>query len=115
MSKTKTKTVTKPAHRVVMVVYGFDEHKKPRAAKFAEPEFELARKAADLMKLNVFEGDATKLRRALKNLRTGNVYASGWAFVPSIRRNQFDALVAKLTSIRSETIDAVVDTGLPVS
>ena len=99
-----------------LVVYGFDENKKPRAAKFAEPEFELARKAADLMKLTVFEGDATKLRRALKNVRAGNVYASGWAFVPSIpRRNQFDALVAKLTSIKSETTDAVVDTGLPVS
>ena len=25
MSKTKTKKVTKPAHRMVMVVYGFDE------------------------------------------------------------------------------------------
>jgi hypothetical protein len=114
MSK-KVKTTAKPARRLVMVVYGFDDDKKPRAAKFSEPEFELARKAADLMKLNVFEGDAIKLRRALKNVRVGNVYASGWAFVPNIRQNQFDALVAKLTSIKSETADGVVDTDLPVS
>jgi hypothetical protein len=43
------------------------------------------------------------------------IYASGWASVPSVRQNQFDALAAKLTSIKSETTDGVVDTGLPVS
>ena len=113
---TKTKKVTNPTHPMVMVVYGFDEDKKPRAAKFSEPEFELARKAAGLMKLNVFEGDAIKLRRALTNIRKGNVYASGWAFVPNVRsQNQFDVLVAKLTNIQSETTDGVVDISLPVS
>jgi hypothetical protein len=115
MSNAKKKSVSIRKVARILVVYGFDEDKKPRAAKFSEPEFELARKAADLMKLNVFEGDAIKLRRALKNLRAGNIYASGWAFVPSVRQNQFDALVAKLTSIKSETIDGIVDTGLPVS
>jgi hypothetical protein len=115
MSKAKAKTIAKPAPRFVMVVYGFDEDKKPRAAKFSEPEFQLARKAAELMKLNVFEGDARKLHRALKKLPVGDVYASGWASIPNVRRNQFDALIAKLTSIKSETTDAVVDTGLPTS
>jgi hypothetical protein len=115
MSKAKTKSVAKSAPRYLMVVYGFDEDKKPRAAKFPEAEFELARKAADLMKLNVFEGDATKLRRALMKLPVGNIYASGWAFVPNVRQSQFDALVAKLTSIKSETKDPVGHTGLPVS
>ena len=42
--------------------------KNRRAAKFAEPEIALARKAAELMKLSVFETDAPKIRRKLKKL-----------------------------------------------
>jgi len=115
MSKMKAKTDVTLAPRMMMVVYGFDQDKKPRAAKFSEAEFELARKAAKLMGLQVYEGEATKLKTVLKPLPPGNVYATGWDFVPSIRHNQFDALVAKLNGIKSETTDAVVHIGLPVS
>jgi hypothetical protein len=79
-----------------MVVYGFDENKKPRAAKFSEPEFELARKAAELMQLNVFEGEVTKQRQVLKKLSPGRIYASGEGFVPNIPRNQYDKFISVL-------------------
>jgi len=115
MSKPKATTQTKNAPRRMLVVYGFDDDKKPRAAKFAEPEFELARKAAELMNLQMHEGEARKLRRILRNIPLGKIYVSGWGSVPNIRRSQFDALVAKLSSIKYETTDAVVHTGLPVS
>ncbi len=53
MSKPKAKSARASKRKVdrIMVVYGFDENKKPKVAKFSEPEFKLARKAADLMKL----------------------------------------------------------------
>lgn len=101
MSKTKAKSATaksasnrKPDR--IMVVYGFDENKKPRAAKFSEPEFKLARKAAELMKLNVFEGEVTKPREVVKKLSPGRIFASGWGFVPNIPRNQYDKLLTVL-------------------
>ena len=115
MSKTKAKVPSKRGPTRIMVVYGFGENKKPRAAKFPESEFELARKAAELMGLSVYEGDAAKERQSLKRLPTGRIYASGWGFVPYIRRNQFDALVAKLNGVKSEAKEAVGDIGLPVS
>jgi hypothetical protein len=68
MSKAKaTSTIaSKPRPTGILVMYGYDENQKPRAAKFAEPEIALARKAADFMKLSFFETDAPKLRRKLK-------------------------------------------------
>ena len=84
MSKTKAKVASNRKLDRIMVVYGFGENKKPRAAKFSEPEFELARKAAELMKLNVFEGESAKLRPVLQNLAPGRIYASGEGFVPYI-------------------------------
>ena len=74
MSKTKAKVASKRKLDRIMVVYGLGEDKKPRAAKFSEPEFELARKAAELMKLNVFEGESAKLRQVLQNLEPGRIY-----------------------------------------
>jgi hypothetical protein len=96
MSKTKAKTASNRRPEKTMVVYGFGENKKPRAAKFSEPQFELARKAAELMELNVYEGKSAKLGPVLKKLSSGRIYASGEGFVPYIRRNQFDDLVSVL-------------------
>ena len=93
MSKTKAKAETKIIPRRMLVVFGFDESKRPRAAQFKEPEFKLARKAADLMGLSVFETDDAKIRRRLKKLPQGKVYMSGWGFVPNVRQIQFDNLL----------------------
>lgn len=93
MSKPKIKTETKISRRRMLVVYGFDENKKPRAAQFKEAEFDLARKAADLMGLNVYETDDAKICRRLKKLPQGKVYVSGWGFVPTVRQIQFDTLL----------------------
>ena len=44
MSKQKAKAETKIVPRRMLVVYGFDENQKPRAAQFKESEFKLAKK-----------------------------------------------------------------------
>ena len=115
MSKTKAKVASKRKLDRIMVVYGLGENEKPRAAKFSEPEFELARKAAELMKLNVFEGNAAKLRQVLQNLEPGRIYASGEGFVPYIRPNQFDKLISVLGVAEPKAPESKPQTTLPSS
>jgi len=93
MSKTKAKIVADRVRRRVLIIYGFDENQKPRAAQFKEAEFKLARKAAALMALSVYETDDAKIRHRLKKLPQGKIYVSGWGFVPTVRRVQFDNLL----------------------
>jgi hypothetical protein len=47
----------------VMVLFGYDEDKKARAAKFYEPEFDAARKAAEMMKLQIHEADEALVKK----------------------------------------------------
>ena len=117
MSKPKAKSARASKRKVdrIMVVYGFDENKKPRAAKFSEPEFKLARKAAELMKLEVFETDVPKLRRSLRKLPLGKIYASGWGFVTNVRRNQFDSLLNVIRSADPDAPEPAPQTNLPSS
>lgn len=112
MSKTKTKTA-KPASKRMLVVYGFDDDNKPRAAKFTEEEFELARKAADMMKLRVYEDEASKLKRILKKIPAGQIYASGWAFTGSLRQSQYDALAKNISAIEAKKQTKLTETGRP--
>ena len=99
----------------VLIAFGLDEDKKARAAKFAEPEITLARKAAELMKLRVFETDAPKIRKKLKKLPLGNVYASGFAFVPNVRRSQFESILRIVDALDPLAPEPVPQTNLPSS
>lgn len=96
MSKKKSKAV--PARKVerVMVLYGFDENKRPRAAKFKESEFKLARKAAKAMALEVYEGSALIIAKVGKPIPSGRIYASGSGFVPNVRPAFYEALLSAL-------------------
>lgn len=101
--------------KAVMVVYGFDENGMPRAAKFAAPDFELARKAADLMCLQVFEGEARKIARAIRSLPSGQVYASGWGFVPNVGKNLFDGFLRAIGVAETGISKPLPYSNLPVS
>jgi len=115
MSKSKTRVASSRKLDRIMVVYGLDDKKKPKAAKFAETEFELARKAAELMKLNVFEGEVTKPRQAVRKLSPGRIYASGEGFVPNIPRNQYDKLLSVLGIAEHTATKSTPQTSLPSS
>jgi hypothetical protein len=120
MSKAKTTskvtTKSKPvATQRVLIVYGLDDKNKPRAAKFLGPDFELARKAAGLMKLQTHEADFEPLRRHITKVAGGDVYASGWGFVPAIGRSQYDALVKRLTGKAPPKQGELVPTAYPES
>ena len=113
-----TKKKAKPAQQApkkVLVIYGLNEEGKPRAAKFEEKDFELALKAAEMMKLQTHEGDARKLRKALSKIRPGDIYASGWAAVPQVLWSQYQSLVKKLTGTVPPPQGAPTVTGYPTS
>jgi hypothetical protein len=114
-AKARSESAPKPRPTRILVVYGYDENNKPRGAKFLEPELALARKAAELMKLSVFETDAPKIRRKLKKPPLGNVYASGWGFVPNVRRTQFGNLLKIVGAANHDTPESMAPTNLPNS
>jgi hypothetical protein len=115
MTKPKTKLETKVTPRKMLVVFGLDENKKPRAAQFKESEFELARKAAELMGLSVYETDDAKIRRRLKNLPQEKVYMSGWGFVPPVRQIQFDNLLKTTKAAKPKVPEQKPQATLPSS
>jgi hypothetical protein len=115
MREPKAKSIRPTATPRVLILFGYDEEKKPRAAKFYEPEFEAARKAAEMMKLQSHEADTKKVRRALGKIAIGNVYASGWAGIPHIRQNQYEALVKKLTGKEAAKAGAPTVAGYPAN
>jgi hypothetical protein len=96
MSK-KAKTICKKSKAErVMVLYGLGDDKKPRAAKFREADFKLARKAAKLMGLSVHEMPEVALTKLGKPLPVGRIYASGTGFVPNVRRDLYLNLLTLL-------------------
>jgi hypothetical protein len=75
-----------------VIVLGFDEKSKPRAARFAAAQAALATKAANLMGLAVCP-ITPALADLSKKLPSGRVYANGKGFVPNIRKNLFDKII----------------------
>ncbi len=114
MSKAKTKVENKIVPRKMLVVFGFDENKKPRAAQFTD-EFSLAKKAAALMQLSVYETDDARVRRRLKKLPQGKVYMSGWGLVPTVRQIQFDNLLKTTGATKPKAPEPKAQATLPSS
>jgi hypothetical protein len=75
-----------------IVVFGLDPEGKPRAARFAEPDAELAIKAAALLGYRVVRISDAEIFEALPN---GDVFARGNGFIGRVsRRSVFDKLTA---------------------
>jgi hypothetical protein len=114
LSEPRAMTIKPVATERVLVLFGYDEDKKPRAAKFWQQDFEPARKAAEMMGLQVHEGETKKLRPHLSKIALGEVYKSGWGGIPKIQQKQYDALVKKLTGKAAAKPGAPPVTGYPV-
>jgi hypothetical protein len=110
MVKKDTETPT-----AILVVYGLDEKGQAHAGTFFEADFEPARKAAGLMGLECFQATAKELRPALKNVGTGQAYVSGWGFIPRLRRQHYDTLLAVIASIRPAAAFDPADATFPAS
>jgi hypothetical protein len=76
----------------ITVLFGIDEHGKPRAAYFEAVDSELMTRAAAATKLQLLRPvTATQLELA-KQLPVGRIHANGTGFVPPIRPDLYSAL-----------------------
>ena len=74
-----------------LVVFGLDAEGKPRAARFAEPDAELAVKAAVLLGYRAVRINDAEIFDALPD---GNVFARGNGFIGRVSLSVFDKLIA---------------------
>jgi hypothetical protein len=60
-----------------LIVLGYDEHQKPRGARFVDAKPDLVAKAADLMDLKVYQATTADVAAVAKKLPIGRLYANG--------------------------------------
>ena len=77
-----------------VVLFGIDSHGKPKAARFGRDLADLAIKAASQLQLRVLASNDPKVAELATRLPVGRVHATGRTFVPFIRRDLYDKLVA---------------------
>src|SRR6516164_9016784 len=77
-----------------LVLFGIDSHGKPKGARFGKEHASMASKAAAQLQLNVLATTDPKVAEIAARLPVGRVHATGRTFVPFIRRDLYDKLVA---------------------
>jgi hypothetical protein len=77
-----------------LVLFGIDSRGKPKAARFGKNAATLALKAAGQLQLRTIAGDDPKIAEIAARLPVGRVHATGKAFVPFVRRDLYDKLLA---------------------
>ena len=110
---TKTKNAKKPVSQKILLVYGYGEDARPRAAAFTETDFKLARKAAGMLGLSLYVAAAGEMKSALKGIKSGNVYASGDGFAPRVNPKGFETLISDLNLTRPVPPVALPEPKLP--
>jgi hypothetical protein len=77
-----------------LVLFGIDSRGKPKGARFGREHASLAIKAATQLQLNVLASNDPRVAEIAARLPVGRVHATGRTFVPFIRRDLYDRLVA---------------------
>jgi hypothetical protein len=77
-----------------LVLFGIDSRGKPKGARFGREHASLAIKAATQLQLNVLASTDPRVAEIAALLPVGRVHATGRTFVPFIRRDLYDRLVA---------------------
>ena len=118
MTKPTTKATTAAKQSASLIVLGYDEQHKPRAARFPGEEAELVHKAAQLMDLKVYEAATEDLATLAKKLPVGRLYGNGRGFVPNVRQSLYSECIVALavepqTAVSKDQDELPVATGLP--
>jgi hypothetical protein len=100
--KVSTPATTCPAP---VVLFGIDRRGKPKAARFGKQHAGLAVKAAGQLQLNVLATNDPKIADLVARLPAGRVHATGRTFVPFIRRDLYDKLVAAAANGTAQPTD----------
>src|SRR6476661_4447993 len=77
-----------------VVLFGIDNRGNPQGARFGKQHAGLAIKAATQLQLNVLASNDPKIAEIAARLPVGRIHATGRTFVPFIRRDLYDKLVA---------------------
>jgi hypothetical protein len=77
-----------------LILYGIDNRGKPKGARFGNEHASLAMKAATQLQLNVLASKDPKVAEIAARLPVGRVHETGRTFVPFIRRDLYDKLLA---------------------
>jgi hypothetical protein len=77
-----------------LILFGVDKEKKPRAAWFDEEELGLLAKAAEAMSLTMLDVNTPQSVDLAKKLPAGRLHAAGTAFVPNVKQQLYDEVVA---------------------
>ena len=121
MTKTTTKApaaAKQSTPTAPLIVLGYDENQKPRAARFPAAEAELVTKAAELMDLKVYAAATEDLAALAKKLPEGRLYGNGRGFVPNIRQSLYSEIIVTLAgepkaAVGKDQDELPVATGLP--
>jgi hypothetical protein len=81
-----------------LFVYGLDEAGKPKGARFPATETEKVLPVATVMKLQSCQACSEKIANLGMKLPVGRIYARGKAFIPNIKRELYDKLLAAIGS-----------------
>src|ERR1700722_20745282 len=81
-----------------LVLFGHDHRGKPKGARFGKEHASLAMKAATQLQLKVLASNDPKIADLTAQLPVGRVHATGRTFVPFIRRDLYDKLIAVASS-----------------
>jgi hypothetical protein len=121
MTKTTTKAkagTKQSAPAAPLIVLGYDEHHKPRAARFPATDAALVTKAAELMDLKVYQAATEDLAALAKKLPEGRLYGNGRGFVPNIRQSLYSEIIVTLAvepqaAVSKDQDELPVAIGLP--
>jgi hypothetical protein len=104
----KSRKPTDPSNGQLFV-YGLDEAGKPKGARFPATEAERVRPVATAMNLQCSQTDSDEITSPGMKLPIGRIYARGKAFIPNIKRDLYDKLVAAFDSARDENVHSQVE------
>jgi hypothetical protein len=85
-----------------LFVFGLDESGKPKGARFPATDIEKVLPVITTMKLQSREALADELGGLGMKLPVGRIYARGKAFIPNIKRDLYDKLLAMVASCKEE-------------
>jgi hypothetical protein len=98
-TKVKTKAPAKPNPQAstisrAIVLFGLDEHGKPRAARFIDDNEHLVGRLAQALGLRMGIATGSKHADTLDEIPVGRVYATGKGSVPTVSQELYDSLNA---------------------
>ena len=107
MQLTSAEVTAKPNDSAVpyILIVGKDDRGKAHASWFPEPCADAARQAAERMRMHAIRVDES-IQAIADRLPAGKLFESGLAFVPFVKRDVFDQIVAKIPADEHERVEA---------